>query len=84
MHVPCVGCVPRVDSNKRALPNKHAMGARRAELKGRKKCFLRESARPSPNPNKRALPNKRAMGALQRRKPISVIARLKKKRVEMF
>ena len=40
-----------------------------------KKSFLRESARPSPNSNKRALPNKRAMGALQRRKPISVIAR---------
>ena len=54
MEVACDGCPAWRDPNKHASENKHAMGARRAELKGLKKCFLKEPARPRPNSNKHA------------------------------
>ena len=83
VRVPCVGCPTWLDSIKHAWRNKYAMGALRAEHKGRKKYFLLGPARPGPISNKHALRNKHAMGASGARNPISVIARLKKARVSL-
>ena len=54
LRVPCVGCPAWLDSIKHAWRNKHAMGALRAEHKGRKNVFFLDPARPGPISNKHA------------------------------
>ena len=78
MEVPCDGYPTWRDPKKHASENKHAMGARRAEIIGRKKFSEGTPARSSPNSNKHASQNKHAMGASWARTLISVIARFKK------